>query len=304
MWRTTWLGALVGFAAWLGGSADAGASDAPVLRVVVPQPESSDDARGDYPRALLRMALEHSGRRFALSDFPARTTQARSLRLLAAGEGLDVVWTVTSRQREAKYLPIRIPIDRGLIGWRELLVRGESVDTFAGVRSLADLSRLRGEQGIDWPDLPVLRANGLLVFGAPGYENLFAMLAHGRVDYFPRAVGEGERELATRGNLGLVVERKLLLHYPSALYFFVAKSNRELADAIEAGLNRCLADGSFQQLFERTYGDAIRDRRLAGRRILELDNPGLPESTPLGRSELWLDATEFGGRSGSAGRGP
>ena len=58
-------------------------------------------------------------------------------------------------------MPIRIPIYRGLIGWRIPLVSAANKDLLASVRTLDDLRRLRFGQRQDWADTPILRANGL-----------------------------------------------------------------------------------------------------------------------------------------------
>jgi hypothetical protein len=285
MRRTPALLAAMALAIAFGCSGPAHAAEALPLRVVVPRPESSDDARGAYPLALLRLALDRSGRRYQLEVSPLRTTQARSLRLLAKGGDLDVVWTVTSKSREMQLRPIRIPIDRGLIGWRVLLVRRGEESRLAGVQSTRELSRFLGGQGHDWPDLAILRANGLRVRGAPTYASLFAMLARGHIDYFPRGFDEVATELSARP--ALAIQPGLLLHYPSAMYFFVNKADGGLADAIQTGLEKCLRDGSFSRLFDQAYDPAIKAGQVWSRRIIELDNPELPDLTPLKRLDLW-----------------
>ncbi len=75
------------------------------------------DPRSYYPIALLRLALAKAGGDYELKPSKRDQSQRRSLRQLAAGLGMDVVWTFTSIEREKNLLPIRIPIDRGLLGW-------------------------------------------------------------------------------------------------------------------------------------------------------------------------------------------
>jgi hypothetical protein len=73
------------------------------------------DARGSYPIALLHLALEKSGTDYQLVPSGQAMSQHRTLRQLGSNNGLDVVWTMTSPEREKELRPIRIPIDRGLI---------------------------------------------------------------------------------------------------------------------------------------------------------------------------------------------
>ena len=48
---------------------------------------------------------------------------------------------MTSVERESKLLPVRIPMTRGLIGWRLGLVRADHKDLMRGVRQLGDLKK-------------------------------------------------------------------------------------------------------------------------------------------------------------------
>lgn len=268
-------------------AAHAHASEA--LRVIYPQSESRKDGRAIYPIAVLQLALEHSGREFRMQPGAAKMQQSRSLRMLADGRDLDVVWTVTTPEREATLRPIRIPIDMGLIGWRVLLIHAGDAERFSATKSIAGLAKFVGGQGHDWPDLDILRGNGLRVVASPTYEGLFAMLERGHIDYFPRGVSEVDRELERRTDKPIEIEPTLLLHYPSALYFFVHPKNVALAQALETGLERCIADGSLKLAIEQRFGDRLKELRLGNRTVLALRNADLPAATPLARHELWLD---------------
>lgn len=255
--------------------------------VIYPRPESVDDARTSYPVALLRLSLFKAGDAYRLAPSPVRTQQGRSMRLLEQGKLIDLVWTVTSHERERTLLPVRIPIDRGLIGWRLLLIRSQDSARMAAVRTKAALAPWRAGQGHDWPDAEVLRANGLDVHTSTSYARLFNMLERGHIEYFPRSVGEIWNELDARASLPLSVAEGIVLHYPEALYFFVNRSNQALAVAIERGLRMAIADGSMDALFERYYGAAIARAALGRRTVLALHNPLLPAATPLNDPTLW-----------------
>jgi hypothetical protein len=257
--------------------------------VVYPRAESAADERSSYPIALLKLSLEKSGERFAIQPSIMSMPQARSLRLLATSGYIDIVWTVTSRERESEFLPIRIPLDLGLIGWRLLLIRQQDTSLFAQVSDAHALSVLRAGQGHDWPDTDVLLKNQLNVVTSSNYESLFSMLAMGHIQYFPRSVGEVFLEVDMRPKLGLEVDKNIVLHYPEALYFFVNKNNTALADAITKGLRRAIADGSQRALFDNFYGAAIARADLTHKRIIALNNPTLPEATPLSDQVLWFD---------------
>lgn len=258
------------------------------LRVLHPAQESGADVRSRYPLAVLHLALLRSGRPAAIGPAPLHASQERLLRLLEDGRHLDVMWTVTTAARERRLRPVRFPIDRGLIGWRVLLVRRDALPRFVpGADPKGALAALLGAQGHDWPDLAILRANGLRMASSPAYEGLFAMLARGHVDYVPRSVAEAADELAARPRSGLAIEPRLLLRYPSALYFFVNPDNEALAQALETGLERAQADGSLQRLFDRAHGPVLARLDLDRRVVVPLANPLQPPGLPLHRRELW-----------------
>ncbi len=214
--------------------------------------------------------------------------QSRALAELELDRSVDVVWTMTSAERETRLLPIRIGIDKGLMGWRIALLAKGQEQLLTPVKNLQDLQGFRAGQGHDWPDRRILENSNLPVITSSSYHSLFLMLAAGRFDYFPRSLLEIDEELKSHQQLDLVADPNLLLHYPTVSYFFVAPDNQKLADTISRGLEQSLADGSFDQLFYRYYGEILRRANIAQRRIIELSNPLLPSATPLNRTELWL----------------
>lgn len=255
--------------------------------VTYPLPESVSDQRTVYPVALLKLCERKTQQKFSFQPSRLRSQQDRNLRQLSTGEGIDIVWTMTTKEREANLLPIRIPIDKGLLGWRLLLVRSQDKDLFNNINSTAGLSKLLAVQGHDWPDVDVLKANNLKVTTGSTYEGLFKVLGAGHVQYFPRAITEVWGELNSHQDLSLEVEPSLVLHYPSAIYFFVNKKNQALADSLDACLKQSISDGSFDELFQRHYGSVIAQSHLDRRKVIELSNPTLPEATPINNSNYW-----------------
>lgn len=86
---------------------------------------------------------------------------------------------------------------------------------------------------------------------------------------------------------GLELEPELAIRYPAAFYFFVNKSNITLARLLTDGLEKAIADGSFDQLFNNHFEDHLRKADFDGRKVFELENPLLTEQTPVDRKELW-----------------
>lgn len=258
--------------------------------VRMPRHITMPDPQMAYIRRLVDLGLSHVGSRLEVKVVDLDMTQGRSLVEMATGRGpIDLMWTVTDQQREASgLLPVRVPIDRGLMGWRLLLVRRADLGLWRRVRSLAELSQRVGGQGHDWPDTAILRANGLQIGTSSSYDALFRMLVAGRIDYFPRSILEIDAELTRHAQADLAIAPGLMLHYPAAAYFFVSPSRPELAVDLKAGLDAAAADGSFQRLHREFYGPLIKAHPVALDRVIRLHNPLLPQATPLARRELWL----------------
>jgi hypothetical protein len=258
-------------------------------RLAYPRHDTGREYAWNYLQAVLRLAIQRSGADYEAVESGEPMTQARVVRELAGASGsIDLTWTMTSIEREAQMLPVRVPLDRGLIGCRIAFVRPEDADRWRRLRRVEELARYVAGQGQDWPDTAILRANGLPVQGTPRYETLFELLRLRRIDYFPRAVFEIDEEQATPLARDVVIEPHVLLRYPAASYLFVRRDRPQLAADLQRGLEAAVADGSLARLFEQRFGELIRRHRLARRQHLVLANPLLPPATPLDRPGYWV----------------
>ena len=266
---------------------------ATAVRYPLSEPQGNvgrEDPQQYYPVRLLRAALDRAGPDYLLEPTAQMMRQNRAVAELQNARAIEVLWTMTSHQREQGLLPVRVPLDRGLIGWRLLLIRKSDAARFAAIRSAAELRSLQALQGHDWPDTEILRANHYKVQTSSDYAGMFKMLASGRVDYFPRSVIEIWSEAEAFADQGLIVAPGLALHYPSAFYYFVNRARMRLAADIQRGLENMLADGSYERLFQDYFGETLRRSALPTRQVFELHNPLLPEATPVSRRELWYRA--------------
>mgnify|MGYP000664832595 CR=1 FL=1 len=256
------------------------------------RPEGVLDKRSDYYIALLTLALEKTQVKygeFHLEMNEKSMLQARALLSVAKKQFIDVVWTMTSKDREAALLPVRIPLLKGLLGYRIFIIKKQDKGKFGRVQTLEGLSELVAGQGLDWPDVSILRANDLTVVVGASYDGLFRMLSAGRFDYFPRGMNEPRREVKAHKGRGFIVEDSLLLKYPAPIYFFVHKANTVLAKRIKEGLLLAIQDGSFDSLFyEHPANKGIfKLTNIKNRKVFELRNPLLPAETPLDDHRLW-----------------
>jgi len=278
-------------------SATSPSADPTAIRVVHPLNESAGDTRYKYDWTVLRIALEKSAPRFGpfmMAPAEDPMSRARVTAEMARPDGrINIFVRGTSIDLEKRFLPVRIPVDRGILGYRVFLLKEADRARLEGVRTLDDLRALRIGQGKDWADLEILRAAGLNTIEAKSYDGLFSMLMAGRFDLFPRAVDEIYREVEERRatHPDLAVDSHLLLYYPLPRYFFVRRDaeGERLAARIEAGLEIMLRDGTLETLFRKYKGPVIEQAKLGTRRILRIPNPYLTPETPLGRRELWFD---------------
>ena len=253
--------------------------------VTYPSAGAADDERGSYYVSLLKLALSKADGSFAVMPSREASLNSRVFIRMAAGDGIDVVWAPTTQRLERDFLPVRVALDKGILGWRLFLIRDADRAAFASVHSLAQLKALPAGLVGEWVDTEVLRANGLPVVDAMRYDSLFKMLALQRFRYLPRGMGEIEAEAHRHAPLGLAIEPHLALHYPMCTYFFVARGNTGLAAQIELGLRRAQRDGSFEKLFQQFNGAAIRAAQLDKRLVFELRNPAQPAADAPGQHE-------------------
>ncbi|KZM44337.1 hypothetical protein OA92_06620 [Marinomonas sp. SBI22] len=265
---------------------------AEVLSLTHIRPHDENDVRNAYFIDVLKLALsktEERYGRFELNKADIEMNQLRALKNLENKNNIDVVWTMTSIEREELLEPIRIPLLKGLLGYRVFIIRKGTQPSFSAVESLSQLKALSAGQGADWPDTSILKANGLTVVEASGYSILFSMLERERFDYFPRGVNEPWAEVSAHADKGLEVEKTLILQYPAPIYFFVNKDNQALAERIELGLRRAIEDGSFDIIFRNhpANKEIFNLAEIEKRRIFKLANPFLPEKTPINDESLW-----------------
>lgn len=215
--------------------------------------------------------------------------QARWINMLQKDKGNFVIWTMTDTQREQQMRPIRIPLSKGLFGYRVLVIRKGEQARFDQVNTIEDLAKFIGGQGTHWPDTRIMRANGLKLVTAENTDSLFRMIQAKRFDYFPRGTSEAWYELSDRYNDKLTVENNLLLYYPADIYFFVSNSNEALANRIEKGLEILIDNGEFDKFFYSHPRISTAFNKLKNRRLLKLTNPYLPPETPVDNPRYWID---------------
>ena len=252
------------------------------LHIVTPPIEKNAEAQAIYFYKLLLLVLdktEATDGPYDVKFYPQRLTTERFLVELKNGGAVNLMWTTSNKKREQALLPIRISLLKDLNSYRIFLIRKGDQPKFDKVRTLDDLRKLNAGLGSQWPDTDVMRDNDLQVVTSLTYDSLFKMLAAKRFDYFPRGLYEVWDEAKLRGDMGLVIEKNLMLYYDAPFYFFVNKTNLPLASRIERGLKIALEDGSFDELLMSVPGfkRGIEEQLNSHRKLFKLTNRAASE---------------------------
>jgi hypothetical protein len=238
---------------------------------------------------VIKLGLAKADYDYRLNIIEGDYSEDRLEKSLTDGD-IDISWMATNQKNEDAFLPVRIPIFKGLLGWRVFIVHQDNQHIFDSVNNLADLQRFTLGQGRTWTDTQILRANNLKV-ETGNYDGLFMMTDGKRFDAFPRGIHEPWAEIAQRRDLKLTIDENLIVAYKMPYYLFVSPKKPQLANALRRGLRMAIDDGSFDAMF---LNDAFIKKTLAEanvkkRRVIELKNPDLPAKTPLDDASLWLN---------------
>ncbi len=255
--------------------------------VVYPKPKNQHDVMFEYPLQLLKLAIEQSKAPIGLASSSKYLPEKRALYKLRNKDGVDILWSLTSEQNEEDFLAIKIPLFKGLSGWRVPLISEEHQVPTETIKSVEDLKQYTVIQGSDWPGRFIFEANNIAVHHAYQEKSRFEMLSKKRGDMLFRSVVASGADKKLQEEFGVKIDSKLLVRYPSAVYFFVHKGNQELASYIKGGLEVAVENGSFDRLFYKMVMPVIERSELNKRVILDIDNPFSPVTMPTNDKRLW-----------------
>ncbi|WP_343859122.1 hypothetical protein [Aliiglaciecola litoralis] len=209
------------------------------------QPSEQDYFFGLLDKAMSNTVIEYNS--YELEHVAISYQQTRIMTFINSGQRLDVMHTMTSRQREHDLTAVKVPLLLGMLGHRVLLIKASRLNEFEQIGEAEALKKYIACQGIDWPDSDILEANGYLVARVTDEDAMIAMLEYERCDYYPRGISEIDNELTLYNHKYGALARvpHIILRYPAPVYFFVAKSNTLLAQRIEKGLQQMQQSGEF-----------------------------------------------------------
>jgi len=243
-----------------------------------------------YATGLFKIVVDHTGDQYEAIPVDINASYARVIEEVSKGR-LTVMWAAHHWEKEEKenIRPIRIPVFKGLLGYRIFIISREKQKLFNQITNKKELAKLTFGQGLEWADTTILEENGLSVITLKNYRQLFAMVNAGRFDVLPRGVIEPWEELKSYPELDLAVEKTLALHYTLPFYFYVNAKNTKLAEDLKRGLEAAVANGSYENYFQNhpIVQDALEKTNLKNRKIFKLRNPMLNDKAPLNRPEYW-----------------
>lgn len=272
-------------------SLESGATN--IVRIVPPQ--SEQDASHSYFSELLQLALDKTQTIYGqavVQPVSFVLEQGRAEKALGSGQHIDVYWMGTSLKREQQLTPIRIPLLKGLLGYRGLIIRESDRSSFTHKTNWLSLTRSTICQGMHWPDSDILEHSGFRVIRSARFKSMFAMLENNRCDMFPRGIHEGPAEVSanrqTSSKLGWF--DKYLIYYPFPMYFFTQKDNLILASRITQGLEMMISDGSFTLFMQQhpVSRHLFPLSQWTHRVMLDLINPDLPLYTDITNKRYWV----------------
>lgn len=242
--------------------------------------------RLDYELAVVDAALKRSVAAYGPYHLTLDQREMPSVRgRMALIKGDDIHFVATTRQDydPRQLIVVRHPIEGGLLGYRQLLIKAERLPEFANITRPQQLQKLIAGQGRGWPDVDVYRANHFNVEEILTFEQLLPVLLSERIDYIPLGIDEIEPTLTRYGDKypGMTKVPGLMIYYPMPVFLVVSARHPTLAARLNAGLKMMTEDGSLQRLFMRYKGDTVATIKATNPTLIMLRNPNLPPAYNL-----------------------
>lgn len=276
------------------------AQDKNPMAYIYNAPESNLDVRYNYQWEILKTALKKTETEygpFTLTPSVPMSEKGQIHEMKKASGALTVMYLDTSSDLEKSLVPIRIPVDKNLVGYRVFLLRNNNSNLLKNVKTLNDLTKFTFGLGYGWIDVDIYRSNGLEVVVGSNYELLFEMLNYKRFDLFSRGVTEivDEYEHHKKKFPDISIDKHVLLFCPQPMYFWFTKTpeGKRLAERAQKGMLAMIRDGTYDKIFMKHFKDNIGFLKLHKRNLIKLTNPFLVPETPLNKKELWFDPQKF-----------
>lgn len=267
-------------------------TSSPVLALDTVKIALNDREVSLYKTELLQSALEHTQKEYGPYELIVHDVEVTSLRFMRefdSGLLFNTSIQLTTPEREAQSIAVKIPIDKGLLNYRLLLVNQDQVQKFSHIKDLNDLKKFNVGLLSDWVTARIVHSHHFNSIDIPSYEGLFRLLAANKYDYTIRGVNEiySEIDIYSPQNNNLTVLPGIALYINSPAYVFVSKNYPRLAQRIERGFELMHQDGSFDLILMKWFKKYLDTAQLDQRLVIHIDNPFLPEGTPIENKAYW-----------------
>ena len=263
-----------------------------VERILINHPESHDDARYEYPKNLLKRILSVTADDYGhtLVETNGLTmSRSRALHAMIEGKQLHVMAEAPKPDWNEQLLCVRIPIRKGIQGYRLFLTKNEHKSKLASINSFEEFKALTTGSGSQWSTTRVMEEAGFNVIKGVDYEGLFGMLIRNRFITFGRGINEVFVEYEERKSKlnDLAIDERFVLYIPLPTYFFVTPKQPQLKARIEKGLTHLIQSGEFESIFQAQFQTLIQQAQLDKRIQFSIPNPNLTEADPLDIKNYW-----------------
>ena len=126
--------------------------------IIYPKFQSEKDTRYLEQVELLETAMKKTEKKYGKYKLQQSDLLMNELRYVVEakrGELINVIWWSTNPQVEKDLIPIRIPISKGILGYRIFIINRADKDNFAKIKTIEDLRKYQVGQGADWGDVKV-----------------------------------------------------------------------------------------------------------------------------------------------------
>lgn len=203
----------------------------------------------------------------------------RTVRELARGEVVNVGTNPLSSELLSDDIEIiPIPIMKGLLGYRAMIVRRADVERLSKIDNIEQFRKLKLGQPEFWSDIAVYEANDFEVVRGASMDVLFSMLERERFDYIPLGVGEVQKIFASlkEKHPELTILPLSYLYYPFPVYTYVCACEPAIKERLQTGLKKISKNGSLEDLFNQQFGAAMDKITAQRSRIFRIENALIP----------------------------
>lgn len=240
-------------------------------------------ARQDYELALLDACLSVTQQQFGCYslltddvDYPDAEDEGNVFET-----GCDALVTVAGnvKFKNKRKIVIKQSLTKGLLGYRLLIVRKDSLAIFQTLNKLSELQSMSIGIPATWADAELFRQNNFKVVERGTLEDIFIRLQRQEFDFIALGANEIEDVFADYAEplKDLTIEPTKMIYYPFPLVFYINPSEPELANRLEIGLANIMQNGQFEALFRAHHGNVVSRLNLKKRQMYTLQNTLLPE---------------------------